>query len=181
MTADERLADEALDEIIADWGFMQDVEAYRRRKAFEKKVKWARIKVLLTIPVILFVVCLYFVQNWRTYVTDYDAYGYDTRTCRIQVGENVLTGTRTYGYRFMTVLGHRIFMTPDSEMDQETRIDITGIGMTIIMHMSDGTDRQKTIKDGEKFRQFLDRADAYSFVMDGENVAAAVKSKNLCR
>mgnify|MGYP003482363262 CR=1 FL=1 len=124
---------------------------------------------------------LYAYFNWQKYVTDYDRLGMDTRACIFKVGDRTITGTRTYTYRYMTVLGHRIFMTPEAEVEHETRIDIDGKGMSIVMNTAGEKHKTKIIGDGEKYRQFIDRADTYTFFMDGGKSTAVLAYGEICK
>lgn len=114
-------------------------------------------------------------------VTSYDKYGMDTRPCMGKVGERTITGTRTYGYRYMTVLGYKIYMTPEKEVEQETRLDISGNGMTILGMQADGTLQKTMISDGERYRQLLHPADSYTFFMDGGKNTAVIAYTDLCK
>lgn len=114
-------------------------------------------------------------------VTDYDKFGMDTRNCIAKVGDRTITGSRTYAYRYMTVLGYKIFMTPEKEVEQETRLDVTGNSMTILGTKLDGSIEKTMIGDGEKYRQLLKSADHYTFFMDGGKNTAIIAYNALCK
>lgn len=120
-------------------------------------------------------------MNIDKIVTDYDKYGSDKTDCIAKVGERTITGTRSYSYRYMTVLGYKIFMTPQSEVEQETRIDVNGNGMTILATRDGKATEKYVISDGEKERRLLKPADSYTFFMDGGKNTAILAYNQICK
>jgi hypothetical protein len=168
------------------------LDARMREKLERRAALAARARAIAyrTYRVVLWVVlfaCLLALAATTLYVykdrivTQYDKFGMDTRSCISKVGERTITGTRTYSYRYMTVLGHKIFMTPENEVQQETRIDVSGNGMTILGTKADGTVDKTMISDGEKFRQLLKPAETYTFFMDGGKNTAVIAYNELCK
>lgn len=162
-------------------------EKLERRSALAAKAKAAAYRAYRIFMWVLLVACLLAVVGavLFTYrdkiVTDYNRYGMDTRQCISKVGERTITGSRTYSYRYMTVLGHKIFMTPEKEVEQETRLDVTGNAMTILGTKLDGSIEKTMIADGEKYRQLLKPADHYTFFMDGGKNTAIIAYNTLCK
>lgn len=162
-------------------------EKLDRREALAAKAKAVAYRTYRIFMWVLLVCCLLSVVGALLFVykdkivTDFDKYGTDTRPCISKVGERTITGTRTYSYRYMTVLGHRVFMTPEKEVEQETRIDVTGNAMTILGTKLDGSIEKTMIADGEKYRQLLKPADHYTFFMDGGKNTAIIAYNSLCK
>lgn len=162
-------------------------EKLDRREALAAKAKAVAYRTYRIFMWVLLVCCLLSVVGAVLYVykdkivTDFNKYGMDTRQCISKVGERTITGSRTYSYRYMTVLGHKIFMTPEKEVEQETRLDVTGNGMTILGTKLDGTIEKTMISDGEKYRQLLKPADHYTFFMDGGKNTAIIAYNSLCK
>jgi len=158
---------------------LQFMQRVRRSK---RVMFWAKVTmVIASLLALLGMVILYFYMFWPKYITDFDKYGSHTATCVFKVGDRTVNGTRTYGYRYMTVLGYRVYMTPADAIEEETRIDIVGNGMTIILQDGGEPIKKEFISDGERFRKLLNRADSYIFFMDGGKNTARVEYKDLCK
>lgn len=112
-------------------------------------------------------------------VQDWDRYGSHQTQCIFKVGERTVKGTRDYSYRYYTILNWKFYNT--AEQKEETRIDISGNGMTILAHMPDGTSNKQEVSDGERYNQRIDVADSYSFFMDNGKNAATVSYKSMCK
>lgn len=152
----------------------------RQLKAIAQRTGRILLWVVLVIALFSFAGTALYV-NMDKIVTDYDKFGMDTRNCIAKVGERTITGTRSYSYRYMTVLGHKIYMTPESEVKQETRLDVNFNGMTILATSASAPVEKYSISDGVKERPLLNRADSYTFFMDGGKNTAIISYNTLCK
>jgi hypothetical protein len=158
----------------------EDSALFEKRKRRSKRIMfWAA--AIAIVGSLLGLVALYFYFFWKDYVTDYDKYGSHTANCIFKVGERTMNGTRNYSYRYMTVLGYKIYMTPANEIEEETRLDIDGNSLTILLTEEGKETRKEYVANGEKFRKFLPKADAYTFFMDGGKNTAIISYKDLCK
>lgn len=174
---DEALLD-AIQEIMDQ--NVKDADELMRKMRVRRRIISTMIKlfsVLFAVVMATVLVRMY----WPLVVTDYDRASIETRKCIFKVGERTVQGTRSYDYRYMTVLGHRIYMTKDVDIAQETRLDISGNGMTIVLQKAGEESKTKIIGDGEKFRQLLEQADSYTFFMDGGKNTAVISYGDLCK
>lgn len=152
----------------------------RAIKAMAARAGRILLWVVLVVTLLGFVGTALYV-NIDKIVTDYDKFGMDSRECIAKVGERTITGTRVYSYRYMTVLGHKIYMTPQSEVKQETRIDVSGNGMTILASSNGVPIEKYNISEGEKYRQLLKPAESYTFFMDGGKNTAILAYNQICK
>jgi hypothetical protein len=158
----------------------EDSAKFEKRRRLAKRIQFWAIAIAV-VGSLLGMVALYGYFFWKDYITDYDKYGSHTSNCVFKVGERTMTGTRNYSYRYMTVLGYKIYMTPASEIDEETRLDIDGNAMTVLLTETGKETRKEFVANGEKFRKFLPKADSYTFFMDGGKNTAIVSYKDLCK
>lgn len=171
----EEQAEKALDEIIN-----QDRDAAKKFERKARRAKW--IFRLYFLVALLGLLGLAGAVGW-TYrsaiVQDWDRYGSHQTQCIFKVGERTVKGTRDYSYRYYTILNWKFYDT--REQTEETRIDISGNGMTILAHMPDGNSKKQEVSDGERYNQRLEIADSYSFFMDNGKNAATVTYKSMCK
>lgn len=171
----EQQAEKALDDIINQ---DRDEAAQFARKA--RRARW--IFRLYFLVALLGLIGLAGAVGW-TYraaiVQDWDRYGSHQTNCIFKVGERTVKGTRDYSYRYYTVLNWKFYDT--AEQKEETRIDISGNGMTILAHLPDGTSKKQEVSDGERYNQRIEAADSYSFFMDNGKNATTVSYKTMCK
>lgn len=171
----EEQAEKALDEIIN-----QDRDAEKKFARKARRARWIfRIYFLLAL---LGLLGLAGAVGWtyRTAVVqDWDRYGSHQSQCIFKVGERTVKGTRDYSYRYYTILNWKFYDT--TQQTEETRIDISGNGMTILAHFPDGTSKKQEVSDGERYNQRLEIAESYSFFMDNGKNAATVSYKTMCK
>lgn len=154
-------------------------------RAKQKRAFLRFVSIFMIWLLALAVVAGFTYYRWNDIVNyvlpDYDKYAQDLRPCIFKVGERTITGQRSYEYRYMTLFNHKIVMTPSSEVQQETRLDITGNGMTILGSHAGAAPDKLIISDGERYRQLLKRADDYTFFMDGGKNTAIVAYSDICK
>lgn len=168
-------AEQALDEII-----QKDKDD---KAKYDRKARWSRwVFRLYFLVALLGLIGLAGAVGW-TYraniVQDWDRYGSHQSNCIFKVGERTVKGTRDYSYRYYTVFNWKFYDT--TQQTEETRIDISGNGMTILAHMPDGTSKKQEVSDGERYMQRIDPAESYSFFMDNGKNAATVTYKTMCK
>jgi hypothetical protein len=171
----EQQAEKALDEIIS-----QDRVAADK---FARKARWSRwVFRMYFLLALLGLIGLAGAVGW-TYraniVQDWDRYGSHQSNCIFKVGERTVKGTRDYSYRYYTILNWKFYDT--TKQTEETRIDISGNGMTILAHMPDGTSKKQEVSDGERYNQRIEIAESYSFFMDNGKNAATISYKTMCK
>lgn len=191
----ERQRNEQLDEVLEkplpddELDVMNNRENVKARAAKKEKAEKPRRRItfssvfttLVIIAIFGAVFGAYFAGPviYKNLLTAENVYVDDSRPCQIKVGENIVTGTRVYRSRYDTIFGYRI--TKESSIEEETRIDIQGKGMTIVGLKADQTYTAMNITQGEQYRQLLKPADTYVFVMDGGKSAAAINYRAMCK
>lgn len=168
----------------------KDLDAEMRKRISTRRRRRIRAKIytVLLWTVVTFLACWAAYLQWPRFVEyalpAYDKYGQDYRPCIFKVGERTVTGQRSYSYRYMNLFGYKIFMTPDAEVQQETRLDIAFNGITIVGNIKAGSaweSKKLQIEDGEKYKQLLPYADTYTFFMDGGKNVATVSYSDICK
>lgn len=103
----------------------------------------------------------------------------DTRSCSVKIGDgdNTITGTRSYTYKFTEFMGYQFRDT--RKVDEKTQIAINGTPITIIA-MSGKNYTPIHVGMGEKGVQIIPKADMYAFTLDGKQTTM-VEYRAFCR
>lgn len=108
----------------------------------------------------------------------------DFRECRIPIpgSEDYITGTRSYSYKYSQFGDWRWLDT--TTIEEETRINIEGNGMTIIGTSAGKSSREswtKNIDIGERYSQPLQREERYTFVIGSKRQIVVIDYNEMCR
>lgn len=125
--------------------------------------KFHRFLIALTVFLVLITVSIAGILGKYAYDTKVVGRFNDMRMCSTIVGKYRLTGTRTYSYPYVEILGYRLI--DSSKILEETKIDIKGNTVTVV-----GIDSDQWwsiyIGKGEQGTYKLKQADTYIFTSD---------------
>lgn len=161
----------------------------RRDKFFEKLAIGRRLKKLFVLAAAIALLALV-VWSYKTTVTIQQNGGLlsklvvDTRPCSIAVPgtETVLTGSRSYSYRYREFNGWRWY--DSSTVEEETRIDINGSGLTIIGSNANDPASETWVKNidlGERYSQLLVNKQRYTILYGEKRIALTIDYRDMCK
>lgn len=157
-----------------DAGIQATDRLKEKRTAVQKALRTFKFIVTgCVLGVILGIVGL----GWWAYEHRVSGYVTDERSCSLEIGKRVLTGTRAYSYPYHTYLGWRVVDT--SIVEEKTTFQVRGSGF-IVVNLYEGKSDVTRVGIGEVGVQVLKPADRYVFVMDDGSVGVS-DYRSLCK
>lgn len=114
---------------------------------------------------------------WWAYEHRVSGYVTDERSCSLEIGKRLLTGTRAYSYHFNDYLGWRFIDT--RAVEEKTTVQVRGYAFTVVNLTGDKHDVTR-VGTGEQGIQILKPADKYVFLFEDGGVGVS-DYRSLCK